>query len=370
MIKREPSSHEFRPDYTVHPGEMVEEYLVGLEMAQKDLATRTGLTPKTINEIVKGKAPVTAETAVLFERTLGRPAHFWTSLQANYDADLVRLEETRKMDRSVEWLKRVPVREMVSLGCVPRTATKRECLDEVLSFFGIGSVEQWAAVWENYQPAFRRNQRFKKVPEAISAWLRKGEIESQKIHCEEFDRGGFRDRLADLRKLTLKSDPDEFVPVLKSTCASCGVAIVLVPEIKNTAVFGATRWLSPKRALIQLSLRYKTNDQLWFTFFHEAGHILLHGKKQVFIDSQEQMNIKEEKEADQFAADLLVPPRDYSKFLNNKPYSLEKILQFARHIGVAPGVVVGRLHHDRHLPFKIGQGLKIHYRWADSGTGN
>jgi HTH-type transcriptional regulator / antitoxin HigA len=250
---------------------------------------------------------------------------------------------------------------MVSLGWIRKTASREESLEEVLSFFGIGSSDQWEPVWKNYQPAFRQNQKFTKIPEAVSAWLRRGEIESHEIQCAEFNRRAFQNNLSELRKLTLTTNPDEFVPILKNTCATCGAAVVLVPELKNTVVFGATRWLSPNKALIQLSLRYKTNDQLWFTFFHEAGHLLLHGKKQVFVDSQEQANIKEEREADQFAANLLVPQKDYREFLRQKPYSFSKIRQFSKRIGIAPGIVVGRLQHDRHIPFNAGQGLKVRY---------
>ena len=70
-------------------------------------------------------------------------------------------------------------------------------------------------------------------------------------------------------------------------CAHAGVAVVFVQELPNTGISGSTQWLTPTKALVQLSLRYKTDDQLWFTFFHEAGHILAHGKRQVFLETDQ-----------------------------------------------------------------------------------
>ncbi len=128
-------------------------------------------------------------------------------------------------------------------------------------------------------------------------------------------------------------------------CAASGVAVVLVPELPDTHVFGFTRWLTPDKALIQLSLRYKTDDLLWFTFFHEAAHILLHGKRDVFAGYIAD-NPKED-EANRWAADFLIPPDDWSVFLSSLPaHPGPAIIQrFAKKQGIAPSIVLGRLQH-------------------------
>jgi HTH-type transcriptional regulator / antitoxin HigA len=100
---------EFEPDYVVPPGEILMEYLDSLGMTQRDLAARTGLTPKTVNEIVQGKAPITAETALKLERVLGRPAHFWQNLESLYQAARVREQEQAHLVGDLDWLKRLPV---------------------------------------------------------------------------------------------------------------------------------------------------------------------------------------------------------------------------------------------------------------------
>jgi hypothetical protein len=69
-----------------------------------------------------------------------------------------------------------------------------------------------------------------------------------------------------------------------------GVAVALVPHPQGCPVWGATRWIAPERAVLQLSLRYKTNDHLWFPIFHGAAHILRHGKKLLFLEGADSVS--------------------------------------------------------------------------------
>ena len=131
-------------------------------------------------------------------------------------------------------------------------------------------------------------------------------------------------------------------------CASCGVAVAFVCELPKTAS-GATRWLSPIKALMQLSLRYKTDDQMWFTFFHEAAHILLHSKRSIFIE-ETNYDSKEDIKANRFATEFLIPPNRLGEITSQKPISNAAIRQFAQSLGIAPGIVVGQLQHKGLLP--------------------
>jgi hypothetical protein len=165
------------------------------------------------------------------------------------------------------------------------------------------------------------------------------------------------------RSLTLIDDPKDFVPQLTERFASCGVAIVIVRAPKHCPVSGAVRWLTPTRALVQLSFKYLRNDSFWFTFFHECGHILLHSKKMLFLEGTE-VDGKDEKEADNFAADTLIPPTDWSSFA---PLTLSEgvIRDFAREIGIAPGIVLGRLRNERRIPWSRMHHLVVTYQWAE-----
>ncbi|MBF0401228.1 MAG: ImmA/IrrE family metallo-endopeptidase [Magnetococcales bacterium] len=117
-------------------------------------------------------------------------------------------------------------------------------------------------------------------------------------------------------------------------CAEVGVAVVFVRELPKTGISGATRWLTPDKALIQLSLLYKSDDHLWFTFFHEAGHTLLHGKKDLFLEDEREKDQKKEDEANQFAADLLVPSGQWTAFKQSFPGTLASVENFAKELGI------------------------------------
>ena len=354
--------NQYVPDYVVTPGEVLQDYLKSFEMTQAELSARTGLTKKTINEIIKGKAPITPETALRLERTLGRPAHFWNNLERQFQEDRTRIAEEKRLKTNLDWLNKVPVGSLIKLGWIAKRGDKVSQLKELLGFFGVASPEQWAAVWQQYQVAYRQTNRFKTCAESVSAWLRQGDIESRQIDCAPFNIKLFQKVLDDIRSLTIEP-PEIFKDRLVQLCASSGVVVVFVPELPKTGVYGATRW-SGEKAIIQLSLRYKSNDHLWFTFFHEAGHILKHGRKEIFIEGNGLNNEKEE-EADAFARDRLIPPNQYRRFIESwNGKSLAPIKAFAEKLNIAPGIVVGRLQHDKLLPNSHGNKLKVFYQWS------
>lgn len=254
---------------------------------------------------------------------------------------------------------------MIKLGWIENSGDKLYQLDQILRFFGVASPEQWSLVWsERPAIAFRRNSKFQPSKESIAAWLRKGELEAEKNQCDPYDQKLFQKNLMEIRKLTQEPHPGSFCKQLQNLCGACGVIVLFIPELPKMQVCGATRWLGNK-AVIQLSLRYKSNDQLWFTFFHEAGHILKHGKKEIFLEGMEQNDEKEE-EANKFAREILIPPIAYQTFCRTwNRRSLDYIVQFSRKIDLAPGILVGRLQHDHFLAMPHGNKLKIFYRWAN-----
>ncbi len=362
----EVADNQFQPDYAVPPGEVLEDYLESFAMTQAELAERTGLAKKTVNEIVKGKAPITPETALRFERVFNRQAGFWNNLERLYQEDRARLSDRERLKNDLQWLKQVPVIEMAKHGWIKKSKDKVEQLQEVLSFYGVASPDQWQALWRTYEArvAYRQAIQFDASIESISAWLRKGRLKAQERECAAYSAPAFRAALKEIRVLT-RELPEVFEPRLVELCAKSGVAVVFVPELPRTRLSGATLWLSKDKALIQLSLRYKTNDQLWFTFFHEAGHILLHGKKSLFLEGKDLGAQDMEDDANDFARDLLIPPKAYSSFLADSDLSLNAIEQFAENLEISPGIVVGRLQREKHLPYNRGNQLKCRLLWKD-----
>ena len=355
--------NQFMPDYAVSPGETLAETLKTIGMSQKEFAERTGRPVKTINEIIKGKAAITPETALQFERVLGTPAGFWNNLERNYQETLARINEHKRLNQKTDWLRKVPLNKLIKMGWIKKHENKVQQLREVLNYFGVASPEQWEARWLKTQISYRTSKAFQSDPYAVAAWLRKGELTARNINCKTYDALKFKNALSFVRMLTVKP-PEHFQEEIISLCSEAGVAVAFVPEIPKIRASGATWWINTGKAVIQLSLRYKTDDQLWFSFFHEAGHILLHGKKEVFIEDDGD-NAKED-EADKFASDFLIPVKEYDRFIRSGKYGKAAIKQFAGELGIAPGIVVGRLQHDGRLSYGYCNDLKKKCEWGKS----
>ncbi|KAF0220465.1 MAG: plasmid maintenance system antidote [Geobacteraceae bacterium] len=354
-------TNQFVPDYAVPPGESLLDTIEALGMSQAELAERTGRPKKTINEIIKGKAPITPETALQLERVLGVPARFWNNLENNYRETLARIAEQERLQAHVTWLDEIPVKALVKLGWIRPFKDKVQQLQEVLNYFGVASPESWREMWLGAEVDYRKSPVFASEPGAVSAWLRRGELSARGIVCKPFDAGKFRAALSEIRRLTMES-PEIFQSEVKRLCAEAGVAVVFVPELPQMRASGATWWLTPTKAVIQLSLRYKSDDHLWFSFFHEAGHILLHGKKDFFIEDNSKND--KEQEANGFAAETLLPAKRLRPFVQSTRLSKKAIENFAAEIGIAPGILVGRLQHDGYLPHTHCNDLKRRLRWA------
>lgn len=355
--------NQYRPDFVSPPGETLQEILEEKGMSQAELAIRSGRPRKTINEIIKGKAAIMPETAIQFERVLGVPVTFWNRREQQYREALARQRERQKLEDQTAWLRTLPYRALVKMGWLPDHKEKARQLQEALAFFGVASPEGWNEFWHGRQAAFRHSRTFKSEPGAVAAWLRKGEIEADKIQCAEYDADRFRDALGRARAMT-RLTPREFLPRLAMECGPTGVAVVFVREVPGTRLWGATRWLTPTKALIQLSFRYKTDDHFWFTFFHEAGHILLHGKRAAFLEGEDGQSSPKEAEADEFARDWLIPQSSYRSFRRLGAYTCAACSRFAYQLGIAPGIVVGRLQHDQLLSQNRCNELKKRITWS------
>ena len=215
-------------------------------------------------------------------------------------------------------------------------------------------------MWLGAQVAYRTSQAFESDPGAMSAWLRKGELIAREITCKPYDEAAFKAALKTIKSVTLKP-PEEFQHEVVRLCADAGVAMAFVPELPKMRASGATWWLTPNKAVVLLSLRYKSDDHLWFSFFHEAGHILLHGKKDVFIEDNQSSD--KEDEANRFASEFLIPASKLKTFMLSTRLSKEAIRAFAAELGIAPGIVVGRLQHDSFLPVTHCNELKTRLVW-------
>ena len=352
------------PNYAVHPGTMLEEWLEENRMSQTEFALRIGRSVKNVNQIVNGVADVSPDLALGLETVTGVPARLWLNMQAQYDADVARIRRDELLRDSVAWLDNLPVGDLRRRGYIAATARdKLTQVSECLRFFGVSSVDAWNAVWLEPEAQFRQSGAYEAHTGAIAAWLRLGELESQQIEPQPFSRARLEEGLPLIRALTREPQGSKIIPRLLRLAEENGVVLLFIPDVSGTRLYGATRWRHGN-PVIQMSLRRKTDDQFWFTLFHELAHVLLHGRDRLFLDGSDSRGTTEEQEADEFSCDLLIPKDRVSELAGLR--SLDDVDRFAAEIGVSSGVVVGRMQHDGLRNYNWGTRLKRTVAFAEA----
>ena len=344
----------YKPVVAFHPGEFLYERLDELGMSQKEFAVRTNKPEKTIVAVIKGRSSITSEMAVVFEQVLKTPAFMWLNLQREYDEFVARENYKLAMNESIAWAKLFPIKEMVDKGWIAVKDNWNEKTNELLSFFGIANPKSWQDYFLNHKLnlAFRISLNHTKNPYAISAWLRKGEIQVAQIETQPYSEEKLKSRLPLLKQL-MKEQPGDFFQKIQALCLEAGVKVVFTPALRNAPINGATRWIGD-RPIVQMSCRYKKNDRFWFSFFHEIGHIILHGKKEIFLDGYSE-NQEKEKEADKFAVNWTFSIDEENELLKKNPLTEDTILKFAEKCNTHPAMIIGRLQHKKMIPYYIGQ---------------
>jgi HTH-type transcriptional regulator/antitoxin HigA len=349
------------------PGDTILDFLEERDWTQQQLADRLGYSLKHVNQLIKAKVPLTEDAAIRLQNVLGASVGFWLTREAQYRERMALLDAAERQIAMVPWLERFPIKEMMDAGALGKrrvdAKSKPQLVGELLGFYGVASPAQWETQYECMQLSFRRSREDQADVAAISAWLRMGEKVVEKLDGPPYDETRFKTALTEIRGLT-SLQPNEFQPRMQQLLHEAGVAFVLVPALPRAHVSGVARWLNAHRPLIQLSLYGKQNDKFWFSFFHEAAHILLHGrqKKSVFLDDPTKSGSlsKEELEANAWARDFLIPTK-LAAAMASLPKTKAAVTKFARSIGVHPAIVVGRMQHDRLLDVTWLNDLKVSF---------
>ena len=342
------------------PGDTLQEHLDFIGMNQNELAERMGRPKEKINDMIKGREPITTETAYQLDKVLGIPASFWMNRENEYRQELYEIEQQEKLEKQKNWASEFPLLEMKKMGVLPDFRFTVDLVEPLLKFFGIASEEEWKRIYvdKEVSVAFRVSLSHTQNPQALSAWLRMGELKVKDMELPEFDKKKFRASLKTIKELAYEM-PEGFEQQLREICAEAGVALVYTPNLTKAPISGATRWYLDT-PMIQLSGRYKTDDHFWFTFFHEAGHILLHGKKDIFLEDLEgaENDQEKEEEADRFAAKRLLTEKELQEILDLGEVTTEDIQNFADKFRTPIGYIIGRLQYAEYIHFSEGNDLK------------
>ena len=357
-------TNQYQPDYAVPPGWVLVERLAALDIAHAEFARRCGRSPKLISEIIAGKAPVEPKTALQFEKVLGVDASIWLGIESDYRLHQAREAEAQAAESAAVWANAFPIRELVRRGVIDKPGTDADRVSGLLSLFGVASKETWRLRYQGANVAYRHSPSFESDECSLATWRRLAELEAETQIRVTYSEPAFRESLGRVRQLTC-SPIREALQETRRLLNEAGVALALVKPLPNVRVSGAAWWLSPNRPLVALSARHLSDDHLWFSFFHEAGHLLLHSKKTVFIDNGEGTRSEAENQANDWAAGFLVPHRTWRRFVERGSFDAGSIREFAAEQGIPPGIVVGRLQHESLIPWRSGlNSLKVKLEWT------
>jgi HTH-type transcriptional regulator / antitoxin HigA len=356
----------FHPDWMSAPGATIEALLSRKNITVEKFAALIECSQEQARMLLKGRAAITGEIAKLLEERVGGSTGFWAAREDQFRQDIARLQSVGENAASRLWLNELPLQDMLKFGWIKAGQSIEARLAACLNFFDVPDVNIWRHRYHEVLSvvSFRTSLTYRSEPGAVLAWLRRGELLSQKIRCKNWDAKEFRKQLANIRKLTRVKDAKRFIPELQKICADCGVALVIVRTPKGCRASGATRFLSSNKAMILLSFRHLTDDHFWFTFFHEAAHLLLHSAKAIFIEDGSEATEDEEAEANQFAGEILIP-QSYRSELSRKSISKLEIMRTAVKLGISRGIVVGQLQHLQLLESDKLNWMKRRFVWRE-----
>lgn len=367
-----PTTTPLRPFRPIRPGELLQEELDARGWTQADLAKILGRPVQAINEIIAGKKAITAETAVALSRALDAPAEYWLRLDAQYRLDLLHQRRPlpeEDISRRARVYAAAPIKELLKRRWLsvadPQDPGQLE--RAVCKFFGTNSID------EKPDLAFAARRGRPDAPESPSllAWVcharalaaqeRVVMVRSMHVRAEgtAARRASLASEIATLPRLSTLPDGATRV---RGRLRALGVRMVFAEHLPNTRIDGAAFWLDDSTPVVALSLRYDRVDWFWFTLMHELAHVVSsHARREMRVDdalvgrdAEKAANkTSEESTADRLATDWLIPPDRLAAFVREtKPYfDRERVLAFAEEIGVHPGIVVGRLQHEKLVPF-------------------
>lgn len=355
------SAPNFAPRWASPPGETIREALGDRSLSVDEFASMLGWSPRRTAALLEGSEAISLDIARSLVDVIGGSVQFWMSRDAQYRDDVARVEADA-------WAETLPTKEMRSYGWLPSTSSWQGRLEACLDFFDVPDVATWRATYGTMitEAKFRTSPTARTSETAVAVWLRQAEIQASGIERPRWNRERFRRILEEVRGLTLEKDPRVFLPQLRALCLSAGVALVVLPTPKGCPASGVARFMGDSGPIIVLSGRYLADDHLWFTFFHEAAHLLLHDESEVFVDELtkgSEAKSATEIEADEFSEDLLFP----AQFRNSLPagsISVRDVIRLGKKVGVSPGVLVGQLQFRGRLRYDQLNGLKRRFKWV------
>jgi len=355
---------EYKEIVAIHPGSYIADIIEDMEISQAEFAARMGTTTKTLSCLLNGQANISNDLAKKLSVMLGTSIDIWLNLQSTYDKKLIEIQQVKDFEEQEEVAKAIDYKYFVELAGLPSAKSMRERVANLCKYFKISDLRIML------EPDFLVNYRtgISNISEKniinSKAWIQTAINVSQSIETESYNPEKLKSYLPEIRSMTIQK-PEVFLPRMREIFAQCGVAFVLLPHLKNSGVNGAVKWMNDERVVLAINNRGLDADKFWFSLFHEIRHVLQRKIKTVFVSYNEKemmdANDKLEADANNFASNYLISVAALRRFAPSKYTSDNEIVAFANSIGIHPGIVAGRLQHEKIIPQNRCSKLKEKY---------
>lgn len=351
---------EYKELIAFHPGYYVKDLIDDQGITQEELAKRLQTTPKTVSDLVNGRINLTDEMVLKLSIVFGTSTSMWLNLNQKFIKKKLEIEEKKQLDRECELVKLLDYKFWVNLGVVKETRLTAEKVKELQRYLRVSSLSvlQERDFLVQYRTSVSEVQDVNVIN--ANAWVQTAINIGAAKDTDVFDRKKLKSVLPEIRDMTVQK-PEEFMPRMKELLADCGVAFVILPNLKNCGVNGAVKWLGKDKAVLALNDRRKYADIFWFALFHELGHVFQQRLTMLIVSDANKDQLREDKrlekleeEADAFSCSVLIPEKEYREFLDETGghFNSEVVTSFAERINTLPGIVIGRLQHDGYLDQK------------------
>ena len=360
--------HGISLDLVIHPGETISDILEERDLTQKELAKRAGVSEPFLSDVIHGKKDISKSLAMGLEYALGVPSSFWLNLQANYDAELLSLQEEesiREEEREVFSALHEVVDFLKKTNQLPSNLTQEQTIICVRKYLKVSSLVSLRTLVPT--GAFRMSGSAAVNQDVLGAWLCLCKVQGEERHVAESFLEEKVDQLIKEIKTVMFSTKGDLQRTLTELFAKHGIDFSIVHNFRGAPVHGYIDRKEEGSYQMVMTIRGAFADIFWFSLFHELGHIVNGdlSKPGSFIDVIDAEDSEQEAAADQFAKDALLDQMSYQAFIDNGSYSLASIKSFAKTQGVPPYVVIGRLQKEQIIPWSRFTKSKPRYKWAE-----
>jgi HTH-type transcriptional regulator/antitoxin HigA len=340
------------PFEATHPGILIKDELEFREdIKQKDLAELLGVKPSFLNEIIKGKRPITADLAILLEKTLEIPADYWMKFQSQYEIDCARIKE-----KNINKIKLIElwniIKEYVPVNYFKKQGYLSEKIEENITkiklIYSINTIDDLVNIFATKKFAFyKKSEKLKIDDKNMIAWNSLAEFEAKNQLINTFNFDNIEQLTKNLNNIFFENN--NTLTKVKDVLNQFGIKFLAIEKLEKTPVDGYSFW-SENNPAIAVTLRHSRIDNFAFTIMHEIGHIALHlknNKEQKFLDLTHKEVNHFETEANDFAQKKLITENCWEDIITNyTPLNDEKIVEISNRYNIHPAIILGRVCYE------------------------